>query len=289
MIHHLTQTSRAALMVAALAVPTLAAPAMAQTEAPASDTSGQTEVGGSAAAAGAVVGGGGSSAASGSQDVDTTDEAAPAPDAGQTDDDQAAEETPAQGTITGSGQNTGSAEDSGGSVDPDQLTYGKIIGDLQSGRDFSDQLQDLDDDTTVTVMGLSQLQQSGTGSLSTTQAGNPPMTGGRTTNETTESVDPGADTSGGTAGAVPDAPAGMSDGAATGGGTQTAGMSVGRTDDIDAALAQADQTLTTLRASLSGHEAVAEALEDDGYAADDVIALHRDDDGLTVVVDDRDQ
>lgn len=247
MTRTLTQTSRAALVAAALAVPMLALPdhAMAQATAPAAD-----------ATTPGAAGEGGSTA-----DMTTT---------------------------TGSGENTGSAAQSGGSADM-SLSYERVVGDLQSGRDFSDQLDGMDADTTVTVTGLTTLDQVAGGSVSTAEDGTPPMTGGQTTNDTTGSAMMQSDTaSGSSAGGSVDAPAGMSTGLATGGGTQTATMSEGTAGDIDTALTEGAESLTALRASLADHAPVIEALEAQGYTADDVIALHRDGAELTVIVDDRD-
>ena len=114
------------------------------------------------------------------------------------------------------------------------------------------------------------------------------MTGGQTTNEIAGDGAAQTQGSGASAGAVPDAPAGMADGLSTGGGTDTAGMSMGTPGDIDMALEQAGDSLTPMRTALADHPQVTQALENAGHDAQDVVALHRDGDELTVIVDDRD-
>lgn len=298
MTRTLSQTSRMAFAVAALAVPFLTLPgqAAAQTEAPptdatSSDAASPDAAGGGAGADGAVVGGGDTSAsetgdaATDAPDTDSTADTGSTTDMGSTTDTGS---TADMGTTTGSGESTGSAAQSGGSADMG-LTYERVVGDLQSGRDFTEQLDGMDADTTVTVMGLTELQQAGGGSVDTAEEGTPPMTGGQTTIDAPGSANMQSDSnSGASAGGVPDAPAGMSDGAATGGGTQTAAMSEGSPSGIDMALTQAQDSLTTLREALAEHEAVTEALETEDYTAEDVIALHRENAELTVIVDDRD-
>lgn len=259
----LTQTSRAALVAATLAL-ALPGAALAQTTAPGS-------AGGGAAADGAVLGGGG------------------APMTGTEDAGAEGSSTADMSTTTGSGQNTGSAAQSGGSADM-SLTYERVVADLQSGRDYGDQLEGMDADTTVTVMGLSELEQVGGGAVSTAEEGTPPMTGGQTTIDTNGSAAMQSDTtSGASAGGAADAPAGIADGMATGGGTQTSAVTESTPGDVDAALEQAQDNLTTLRETLSENQAVTDALEAADHTTDDVIALHRDGQELTVIVDDRDE
>ncbi|WP_405401687.1 hypothetical protein [Paracoccus sp. Ld10] len=190
-------------------------------------------------------------------------------------------------TMTGSGENTGSAAQSGGSADT-ALTYERVVIDLQSGRDFTELLDGMNADTSVTVTGLSALEQVGGGAVSTAEDGTPPMTGGQTTNDTTgTAMAPSSDMAGALGGGATDAPDGIATGLSTGGGTQTATISEGTPGDIDTALAQAQDTLSALRMALSGQDAVTEALESADYTADDVIALHRDGADLTIIVDDR--
>lgn len=259
----LTQTSRAALVAATLAL-ALPGAALAQTTAP-------DGAGGGAAADGAVLGGGG------------------APMTGTEDAGAAGSSTADMSTTTGSGQNTGSAAQSGGSADM-SLTYERVVADLQSGRDYGDQLEGMDADTTVTVMGLSELEQVGGGAVSTAEEGTPPMTGGQTTIDTNGSAAMQSDTtSGASAGGAADAPAGIADGMATGGGTQTSAVTESTPGDVDAALEQAQDNLTTLRETLSENQAVTDALEAADHTTDDVIALHREGQELTVIVDDRDE
>ena len=289
----LSQTSRAALMAAALSVPFLALPglATAQNETPSTgaaasgNTGGGTTsggasgdatsdgLGGGAGADGAVVGGGDAPAAganSGGSDAPTDARSA-------TD----------MTTTTGGGENTGSATQSGGSAAM-ALSYERLIADLQSGRDFSDQLDGMSTDTTVTVMGLTELQQAGGGSASMDGESTPPATDGQTTDNTLGTTTTQADTvQGASAADAGNAPEGMADSAATG-STGSVTMSEMNPGDIDTALTQAQDSLNTLRESLSDHEAVTEALEAENYTADDVIALHRDGAELTVIVDDRD-
>ncbi|WP_131575583.1 hypothetical protein [Paracoccus nototheniae] len=280
-------------MAAALSLPalTLAMPISAQTMPPVTDGTDQdAPTGGSAAADGAVVGGGGIDA---DASADTGPEA-DASDDGETTGVAPDEADPAEGNMsdagatTGSGESDGSAAESDSSVDMDELTHERVVGDLLSGRDFSDQLEGMDDTARVSIKGLSELDQSGGGALSTAETGNPPLTGGQTTNEIAGSAQPEPTPSGTSAGMTPDAPAAMADGGTTGPGTQTSGVSLGMPDDVDAALEQAGNAMTTLRNSLADHPPVIQALDDAGYTPQDVIALHREDDGLTVIVDDRD-
>ena len=290
MTNALTQTSRAAIVAAALAVPAMTLPALAQTPPPAGDATGTQPTAPET-----------STPETAAPETPAMDGAAPGtdamPDAGQTGTgmDQTDMETtgtegdsPAIDTPMGSGENTGSAAQSGSSADMDQLTYQRVVADLQSGRDFSDQLTGVGEDTTITVTPLSELEQQGGGALSTAETGTPPLTGGQTTNELAGDSAPQTQGSGASAGAAPDAPAGMADGMATGGGTDTAGMSMGTPGDIDMALEQAGDSLTTMRTALADHPQVTQALEDAGHDAQDVVALHRDGDELTVIVDDRD-
>ena len=76
---------------------------------------------------------------------------------------------------------------------------------------------------------------------------------------------------------------------ATGGGTQTSAVTESTPGDVDAALEQAQDNLTTLPGNLSENQAVTDALEAADHTTDDVIALHRDGQELTVIVDDRDE
>lgn len=293
MNRNLTQTSRAALLAAALAVPTLAlsVPALAQT---ATDTTGQDAAGGSPAMDDALTDDTLIEGTGTETDTDMTDPLA-APTGLDNGLDTMTE--PAEGT----------AGTDPGSAGMDQLTYERILSDLRTGRDFSDQLDGMTDTDTVTIMGLTELEQTaqdgtamdgaapdGTGldgAAGDDTAGDAMTTTPEPAEGTTLDAAPGD----AAAGAEP--PAGMADdtgadpaadlGAEPGADTAMDPMGAPE-DDIDAALEQADDSLTAMREQLADHEAVTQALEDEGYTADDVIALHRDDTGLTVVVDDRD-
>ena len=169
------------------------------------------------------------------------------------------------------------------------LTYKCVVGDLQSGRGYGEQLDGVDATTTVTITGLTELEQVGGGSVSTAEEGTPPMTGGQSTFNTDGSAPmQSGGTSVASAGGTVDAPAGIADGKVTGGGTQTTAVTENAPGDIDAALTQGQDSLTKLRDALSGNEAVTEALEAGGYTTDDVMALHRDAGDLLVIVDDCD-
>ena len=65
------------------------------------------------------------------------------------------------------------------------------------------------------------------------------------------------------------------------------GLTTDGYDDLDSALDQSEG-LTDMREALADNDAVTQALEDAGHEAEDVIGLYRDEDGLTVIVDDRD-
>ena len=250
----MTQTSRAALFAAAMMIPVTTLPGLAAAQTPPPPADAAAPDAPSPEGHGAASGGG----------------------------------TAHDGTMAGGAAAGGSAAQSGSSADTD-LSYERVVADLLSGRDFGDQLEGLDRDTSVTVTGLGTLRQVSGGAVATAEEGTPPMTGGQTTVDATGGAMAQSDSaSGASAAGAPDAPAGISDGAATGGGTQSVALSAGDPADIDAALDQGAETLSALRTQLADQEAVTEALASAGHTVDDVIALHRDEAGLTVVVDDRD-
>ena len=53
-------------------------------------------------------------------------------------------------------------------------TYKRVVGDLQSVRGYGEQLDDVDATTTVTIMGLTELEQVGGGFVLTAEEGTPP-------------------------------------------------------------------------------------------------------------------
>lgn len=287
---NLTQTSRAALLAAALAVPTfaLSVPALAQTapDATGQDTTTDAPAMDDTLTDDAIMDGTGADT---DTDAEMTDPlAAPTGmddgvdggvDGGL---DNGIDGGMDDATGAGAAPGTEGAAGTGlGDMDMDQLTYDRVIGDLRSGRDFSDQLDGMTDTDTVTIMGLSELEQTG----GDPAAGAAMTTPGETAGDITAGTAPDLESAPGDAPAGTEA--GMADGTAPAAGGAADPMDAAG-NDIDAALEQADDSLTTMRENLADHEAVTQALEDEGYTADDVVALHRDDTGLTVVVDDRD-
>lgn len=301
MTNALTMTSRAAIVAAALAVPAL--PALAQTPPPADDAAGGAATTAPDTAAPDTT----------ATDGVTTD--APAMDTPAM--DSPAMDTPAADAPGLGGTTPGATGLAGDGMDG-QPTYDQLLTDLRSGRDFGQDLEGIDEDTTVTVVTLSELRsQADTGAAgmpgdqpgmgtdgaaaTTMDAPAGDMAAGTTTGAGTDTMatdtttDLTADTATGTDTATTDMTAdtatdttgGMTGDAA---GGAAAGMSAGVGDaDFDAALAQGEGDLSTLRTSLADHPAVTQALEDAGHDADDVIGVYRDGDGLTVIVDDRDE
>lgn len=289
MNRNLTQSSRAALLAAALAVPALAlsVPALAQTT---TDLTGQDAADGAPAmddAPGddALMEGTGA-------ETDMTD-----PLAAPTGLDDGTDMTAEPGTDLDTDLDTDT-----GTGEMDQLTYDRVLADLRSGRDFSDQLDGLAETDSVTILGLSELEQ-----MAGDDAAGGAMTTADEPADTTLEMAPetAPETLPGDAAAGEEPPAGMADDTAADAGAdvdvdlgadasadpgaETAMDPMGAPEDeIDTALEQAGDSLNAMRESLSDNDAVTQALEDEGYTTDDVIALHRDDTGLTVVVDDRD-
>lgn len=266
MTNALTITSRAAIVAAALAVPAL--PALAQTPPPAGDAA--TTTAPDTAAPDATTGG--------TTDGATTD----APAAG----------TPASDAPGLGGTAPGASDMAPAGLNADQPDYQRLLSDLRTGRDFAKDLDGLDDAASVTVLPLSALQgrdgASTPGMAGDVPAGAADMAPDMAPDMATGSPAPDAPTA-----EAPAADAPAMDGAATGmpgsgiAGETPPGLTTGGYDDLDSALEQSEG-LTDMRAALADDEAVSQALEDAGHDTDDVIGLYRDEDGLTVIVDDRD-
>lgn len=313
MARHLMQTSTAALLAVALAGPVWAQGTVAPSEAP-SDT-GQAEqgLGGGAGAAGAVVGGDGAqpvetegAARVDPPEAELPDPATDTPEAGTEMDagtdmetgadmegeadatggmaTEGAEE--AQPTITGSGENTGSAEDSGSSAEPDALTRTRLASDLREGQIGQDVVETLDTTTRLQILPLSEVEETGSASVATAEESNPPMTGGRTTNETVEGTDGAPGVAGDTVGQASGSPAGISEGLATG-TTQATGTSMGTRSDLDAAMDEAGDSRQALQAALQQDARIVEALEAEDRTPEDVIAVYATENGVEIIVDDR--
>ncbi|QDA36692.1 hypothetical protein E4191_21635 (plasmid) [Paracoccus liaowanqingii] len=295
MARHLMQTSYAALLATALATPVWAQDAAIT---PTAET--EQELGGGAGAAGSVVGGGGEQPAAtdvtqgtddtadmdGAADMEATGTATDAPVTGA---DSGSDEPAPEGTeptITGSGQNTGSAADSGGSAESASLTRTQLATDLRAGQIGQDVVETLETTTRLQILPLSEVDAAGGASMATAEEGNPPMTGGRTTNETVEGSGGAPGSAAGTAGQSTASPAGISEGLATG-TTQVMGTSMGTRTDLDEAMDEAGDSRQALQAALQQDARIVEMLEAEGHAADQVIAVYRTENGVEIIVDDR--
>ncbi|TJZ92031.1 hypothetical protein FA743_09455 [Paracoccus gahaiensis] len=315
MARHLMQTNTAALLAVALAGPAWAQGTAAPSEAPLDRGQAEQELGGGAGAAGSVVGGDGAqpvenegAARVDPPEAELPDAGAEMPEAGteadagaemqsgtemETEGDadttggmapEGAEGT--QPTITGSGQNTGSAEDSGGSAEPDALTRTRLAEDLREGQIGQDVVETLDTTTRLQILPLSEVDETGGASMATAEESNPPMTGGRTTNETVEDSGGAPGAASGTAAQASGSPAGISEGLATG-STQTAGTSMGTRGDLDTAMEEAGDSRQALQAAMQQNPRIVEALEAEDRAPEDVIAVYATENGVEIIVDDR--
>ncbi|MGP9803626.1 hypothetical protein [Paracoccus sp. NSM] len=281
MTNALTMTSRAAIVAAALAVPAL--PALAQTPAPADDaTTTAPDTAAPDAGTGGTNGGG------------TTG----APAAGTPAMDSPAMDTPAAEAPGLGGTSPGSSGMAAGDMNADEPSYQRLLSDLRTGRDFSEDLDGIDDAASVTILPLSELQ-------GRDGASSPGMAGDVPSGASDMAPDMAAEGAG-TEGAGTDSPsldaptadAPTADAPSMGGaatdmsgsgiaGDTPPGLTSGGHDDLDSALDQSEG-LSDMREALADNDAVTQALEDADHEAEDVIGLYRDENELTVIVDDRD-
>lgn len=251
MKRHLMQSSCAAVIAAALALPAIAETPGATTDTQAgtqADMSATTPIPGQAqssdTALDATAGAGIDAGATGSADTATGSAGTDTGATGAATTGGTATDTGTATGATGSGM-TGTAtgttasdavpsntmSDTAGTADPlagngamDEMNHGRVVSGLRSGADFSAELEGIDDSTEVEMVMLSTLRE----------------------------------------------------------GEGDAGQS------LEGALEEAQDQLTTLRQDLSENSDITDQLEAEGHSVDDVIFVDRSEDGtLRLVVDDR--